>query len=293
MLSKYYCCCNDEIDKADTFDISALNQNIREMYRKDAVIERINPGGTLGVFYQAMIDGKKKFIKTHIKGEMYRQNLSKEIELMKALYGNVLDISSFTINYNDVSREFMVMDYLDSQQSKAYGMDFVRNIIENNSVELASVSSDLVNYNVDDLYNAAVKSYEIMSEADLLSLDLSLWCEKAIKRLEGYGSYNRVLCHGDLSNVNIMSWKDLMIVIDWEDALFAYPEYDLLYWLTFYSQRRYYNCHLFEDIGVGEQYGKDIMVMILLIKSYISYANKSYKKNRLSINDRINEVVYM
>ena len=84
-----------------------------------------------------------------------------------------------------------------------------------------------------------------------------------------------------------------MFVVDWEDALLAYPEYDILYWLTFYSQRRYYSCHLFEDIGVDKQYGKDIMVMILLIKCYLSFVNESYKKNKLSINYRIDEIICM
>lgn len=291
MLSKYYR-YNDEKVKADTFDVSALNQKVKEIYSKDVIIERIHPGGTLGIFYQAIIDGKKKFIKTHMNGEMYHQNLLKEIELMKALYRDVLDISSFTMNYSGSKKEFMVMDFIEGQ-STTYEIGFVRNLIESNSVKLGAISSNLINYNVDDLLNAAIKAYEILSEVDLLSRDVRLWCKNALNRLEEYGDCNRVLCHGDLSNVNIMRWKKSTVVIDWEDALLAYPEYDLLYWLTFYSQRKYYSCHLYEDIGVDEQYGKDIMVMILLIKCYMSYVNKSYTKNKLSIDDRINEIISM
>ena len=181
MLSKYYRYNNGEVYKADTVDVSALNQKIKEIYLNDVTtVERIHPGGTLGIFYKAIIDGKKKFIKTHMNGEMYRQNLLKEIELMKALYGEILDIKSFTINSNGLKKEFIVMDYIKGQ-SDVYDMSFVRNLIKRNSVQLEAVSLNRINYNVNDLYNAAIKSYENMSEADLLTLDVVLWCEKALK----------------------------------------------------------------------------------------------------------------
>lgn len=292
MLSKYFRYNCGEMDEADTFDVSALLQKMKKIYSDKAIIEKIHPGGTLGIFYQATIGNQRKFIKTHINGEMYRHNLLKEIEIVKALYGDVLDIHAFTINNNGLKKDFMVMDYIE-EQSMEYEMIFVRNLIKKNSMKLANIAPDVINYNLEDLYDAAVKSYEIMNEADLTSKNVRLWCRKALKRLAGYGDCARVICHGDLSNVNIMSWKESTVVIDWEDAILSYPEYDILYWLTFYSQRKYYSCHLFDDIGVAEQYGKDIMVMILLIKCYMSYLNKSYLKNKLSINDRINEIICM
>lgn len=82
-------------------------------------------------------------------------------------------------------------------------------------------------------------------------------------------------------------------MLDWEDAMMAYPQYDILYWLTFYSQRKYYSCHLLNDIGVEVSFGKNVMAMILLIKCYLSYRNKSFLNNKLSINDRINEIICM
>ena len=81
--------------------------------------------------------------------------------------------------------------------------------------------------------------------------------------------------------------------LDWEDALWGYQGYDILYWLTFYSQRKYYDKDLFRRIKIDKQFGKDMMILILLVKSYLSYRNGTYLSNKLSINDRISEVIQL
>lgn len=292
MLSKFYCDGKGEMNKADTIDVSALNNAIKEIYScNDVSVERIFPGGTLGVFFQTVIDGKRLFIKTCAVDEMCRINLHKEIEIMKVLYEGALNINSFCTNNNGVQKEFMVMDFIDVK-SASYEPKFVDDLIREYEVKLNIVLPEIVNYNSDDLYRAALTSFETLCKANQFSAEVGARCESALKRLKEYDG-SGTLCHGDLSNVNIMIREEDVLVLDWEDALMAYPEYDILYWLTFYSQRKYYNCHLFEDIGVKKQYGKDIMVMILLIKCYLSYRNKSYINNKLSINDRINEIINM
>lgn len=293
MLSKFYCDSSGKMNKADTFEVSALNSAIKEIYScKDVHVERIFPGGTLGIFFQAVMDGKRFFIKTCDADKMCQANLHKEVEIMKALYERQLCINSFVIDHHGLQKEFIIMDYI-VVKNNAYEMKFVQELIRSYHVKLNGVPHDIVNYNTDDLYRAASISFEILSKTDLLSVEVGVWCERVFKRLETYNDNGRVLCHGDLSNVNIMIREEDVLVLDWEDAVMAYPEYDILYWLTFYSQRKYYSSHLFDDIGLEEQYGKDIMVMILLIKCYLSYRNKSYLNNKLSINDRINEIICM
>ena len=184
------------------------------------------------------------------------------------------------------------MDYINSKND-VYGLRFVQELIKKYNTKTSRISSDIINYNIDDLYSAARISFEILDNANLFSVEVNLWCERLFRRLVEYAEKDRILCHGDLSNKNIMIWKENVLVLDWEDALLAYPDYDMLYWLTFYSQRRYYSCHLFDDIGVKEKYGKDIMVLILLVKCCIAYRNKTYLNNRLSFNERINEVICM
>lgn len=293
MLSKFYHDVNKDINKADTFTVSALNKAVCEVYPgKDVFVERIFPGGTLNIFFRAVIDGKNFFIKTHTNEQMNRLNLQKEIQILRALYRDTLNIHTFSITCGNTPKIFLMMDFIHSE-NRIYELPFVHDLIKGYHFQLGKISPDIINYNIDDLYQAALKSYDVIGEANLLSADIRLECGKVLKRLKGYNDCEQVLCHGDLSNVNIMPWRDSVIVLDWEDAVFAYPKYDILYWLTFYLQRKYYSSHLFNDIGVNEQYGKDIMLMILLIKSYLSYRNKSYLKNQISINDRLGEVIHM
>ena len=75
--------------------------------------------------------------------------------------------------------------------------------------------------------------------------------------------------------------------------MLGYQGYDLLYWLTFYSQRKYYDKQLLKKLNIDKQFGKDMMLMIILIKSYLSFQNKQYLKNKLSINDRISEIMQL
>lgn len=293
MLSKFYHDNDVSTNRADTLEVSALNQMIGKIYPgKTVAVEKIFPGGTLNLFYRAVVDGKQFFIKTHMDNPMNRLNLQKEIEIMRTLYEHILDIHAFSITCKDTPKEFLMMDYIDLQND-AYPLDFVQNLIKSYRIRLADFPTDRVNYDVDDLYQASYQSYEILGASGLLSADVGLCCKKTLNRLPTYKNREPILCHGDLSNANMMCWKDTMLVLDWEDALLAYPEYDILYWLTFYSQRKYYSSHLFDDIGINEQYGKDIMLMILLTKCYLSYRNKSYLKNRLSINARLAEIIYM
>lgn len=290
MLSKFYCQSTEKMNRADTIDASALSSAIREIYScNDIKVERIFPGGTLGVFFRAVIDGKGLFIKTCVADEMCQMNLHKEIAIMKALYKGILEINSFYTNNNGVQKEFMIMDFIDVKAA-SYELRFVCRLIEQYSAKLDKVLPEIVNYTTDDIYNAAIVSFNVLCGANQFSAEVGMWCENVLKRVKEYDD-GATLCHGDLSNVNIMIRKQDVLVLDWEDAVMAYPEYDILYWLTFFSQRKYYNCHLFADIGVKKQYGKDIMGIILLIKCYLSYKNKSYLNNRISINDRISEII--
>lgn len=291
MLSKYYSCLNEKKYMAGVCNAPALKNKMLERY-PESVIEPIRPGGTLGIFFEAQIANKRKFIKTHMAETMQKQNLIKELEILKALYADELGIDSFIINDNGFEKLFMIMDYLDGTECEG-DISFIEKITRQYSEKLKCVNPNVVNYDMNDLYRASIKSYETLIEKDLITAENALECERTIARFSVYASLEKVLCHGDLSNVNIMNKDGKIFVIDWEDAMWAYPGYDILYWLTFYSQRKYYTKYLFEELKIEKQFGKDMMLLIILIKSFMSYKNKSYLTNKLSINDRITEIIWL
>lgn len=275
----------------------AMPSGKRSVAKKRMWNESAVGGGTLGVFFRAVADGKSYFIKTCMDDEMCRINLHKEAEIMKILYGSPLNAGSFfagsfSVGFNGVFKEFIIMDYMDAENGE-YEMECVAGAIKRYNAELAGKVRDIVNYNTDDIYRAASVSLDVLGRTGLLSRETCRWCEKALKRVERYGENGVTLCHGDLGNANILTSEGNTVVLDWEDAVLAYREYDILYWLTFYSQRKFYGSRLFEDIGVQRQYGQDIMVLVLLVKCFLSYRDKSYAGNRLGMNDRINEIIFM
>lgn len=149
-----------------------------------------------------------------------------------------------------------------------------------------------VKYSFAQILEAGKESLETLYAEGFLTNDGYCCCADSLVRMREYGRKQRqIICHGDLSNVNIMQDEQGQpVVIDWEDALTAFPEYDFLYWLTFFSQRNYYASSLFRSWGIGLEWGTDLMVLVTIIKSWMSYRNGSYVHNRISFQNRIREI---
>ena len=293
MLSKYYHLKKNSIEETkvdiDAF-ISTLEIKLREKY-KDVKIEQTFPGGTLGIFFELHINGKRKFVKTHQYGIEYKENLIKEIEIMSVVYSDIIEIERVDIEINGRQLVFMIMDYLFPYN---YSTDFyeVKKCINNYQRKLATKNIE-VKYCFRDVIEAGKESLEILYADSFLKKDIYLHCRESLQRIMEK-RYLEVVNHGDLSNINIMyTEKQIPIVIDWEDSLYAFQEYDYLYWLTFFSQRKYYSSSLLENNGIHKIWGTDVMVLITIVKSEMSYRNESYKNNRISFQNRINEIYNM
>ena len=291
MLSKYYDLLNTSQEMEDENSARWIVGEIKKLY-PEALGRSIYPGGTLGIFFAINIGNRWRFVKTHRNNEMQRQNLQKELDIMRKLYQGILDVDSFMLNVGEYQKLFVIMDFLQPVKGEK-DIAFIQDMIIQYSANLSSVSYDTVNYNMNDFYKAAVQSYKVLTENNLLSGMNATECETSFLRFSEYASFETIICHGDLSNVNIMSDGANYFVIDWEDAMLGYQGYDLLYWLTFYSQRKYYDKQLLKKLNIDKQFGKDMMLMIILIKSYLSFQNKQYLKNKLSINDRISEIMQL
>lgn len=294
MLSKYYHLeeKNSDVFKVDrNIFLSTLLEVLREKY-EEVKIEQTYPGGTLGIFFELYIGGKRKFVKTHQQGSRYRENLEKEIEIMSIVYGDIMEIEKIEIEVEGEKYFFMIMDYLLS--GMVIEPKEVQKCIKHYQQKLERKTVK-VKYTFEQVLKAGDESLEILYARKFFTEKLYLRCKESLQRIaqRNIGLF-REISHGDLSNVNIMSTqKGVPVVIDWEDSLAAFPEYDYLYWLTFFSQRKYYSSTLFERNGIDKIWGTDIMVLITIVKSYMSYQNESYRNNKLSFEDRINEIYGM
>lgn len=290
MLSKYYHLEKNIMgaDKADiNIFIPALLADLREEYG-DIKIKQEFPGGTLGVFFELYINSKRKFIKTHQRGSEYEENLLKEIEIMSEIYGDIIEIEKIEIEKNGKKQCFMVMDYLSPCQHPLEP-DETKKCIDYYQKKLLNKNIK-AKYTFQQLLNAGEKSLNILYEQGFLEKTVFSRCNNSLQHIKEK-DIPHVISHGDLSNVNIMYTKSkIPVVVDWEDSLYAFQEYDFLYWLTFFSQRKYYSPILFKKNRIDEIWGIDIMVLIIIIKSYMAYQNGSYKSYKISFQERIDEI---
>lgn len=277
--------------KADTDFVAAL---AHEMHKQLPIksVEQINPGGTLGIFFKGEYEGEKKFIKCHHPNGMAAKNLKKEIYLMQNMYEEFFGVKEFEIEVNGDKQHIMAMDFLEIEPLD-YTIFDVDILIQNYGTMLRHMKREHINYRISDFENAAVISCEELANKEVIDKDTYIFCRTSLKNFRKYSEFEREICHGDLSNINIYGRNNMLAALDWEDAMECVPYYDMLYWLTFFSQRKFYGSLLFDELKINEQYGKDLMVMILVVKSYISFLNGTYKNNKLTIQDRLSEVIFM
>lgn len=291
MLSKYFYWeeNNTDLIKDDTdIIVSALVFELQKKYDQVSVFPV--KGGTLGVVFELWADGKRKFIKTHRMGRAYRENLLKEITILSAVYGSFIEIERIDIMVSQWAYTFMITDWLMPAPDDV-DVPMIRAEILNYQDRLRKVNAE-VGYSFSDVIVAGRKSLSALYEADFLSGEMYQKCVGSIEYVQLRSQReDKVICHGDLSNVNMMvDGNGRTMIIDWEDALWAFPEYDFLYWLTFFSQRKYYSDYLLEQNGIGKKWGIGVMVLITLVKCEMSRKNDSYRNNTLSFQERLQEM---
>ncbi len=296
MLSKIY--------HAATLDKSSVAYSYLDLkeafidYFPNAKIFNYAPGGTLGILFYALIDEKKYFVKTHLNTRLCRENLIKEITIMKMLYGDLLDtIERIEVTVKNTPYTFLIMDFLQSleclpdiEDIKKLVADvscsFEKIIVPSSSLELNCM------YMFSHIHSKGSEALDTFTEHNLISYEISLECRKCLKNLESLTTIDKnYLCHGDLSNKNILQKNNTLIIIDWEDAFWGIPGYDICYWMTFFDQRKYYEKQIFNKLCVDTQIGISIMILVVILKSYFSFINNSYINNSLSFDQRIKEIL--
>ncbi len=81
------------------------------------------------------------------------------------------------------------------------------------------------------------------------------------------------------------------VVIDWEDAFWGIEGYDYLFWLTFFDNRKYYSQKIFGKTPWGKEIEIAILILIVVLKSELSFRSNRYKENKLTFDERIVEIL--
>jgi hypothetical protein len=260
-------------------------------------IEPARFASTLGVLYALTLDGKEYIVKTHLPGRVYYDNLIKEYEILSLLYGDFLEIDLIGAGESADNADlppdwgknaYIVMEEL-SPLSEKPAMAAVRSLLaqireKTHNKEIKSA------YNFADILRQTLLCAEKLGDRRLITQSAAKTCGEYLRALGEAAQEPPVLCHGDLSNKNIMTRRGEFVFIDWEDAFWGVDDYDYCYWLTFLDQRSYYDQ---APLGLNYhnlEYSKALMVMIVLMKSWISVANNSVAANKVTFDERLNEI---
>ena len=288
MLSKLYALA----DAPPPADIEGLRAALRDFFygrgNQSLSVTHIEPGGTLGVFFTVQTGQTCYFIKTHRPTNQYRAALIKEARLTRFLYGNTFNAELSEIKVNDECYAIFLNDFLMPSPQKTT-LPEINTLLE--KIRVASPPQELVPRTsavYTKFLETADQALTELPLAGLLSAKIARACADHMTLITD-APCDR-LCHGDLSNKNIMCKNETLVIIDWEDAFWGPAGFDMANWLTFFDQRKYYTDGFPQTLS---EKCRSFMLMCVLLKSWISYKNKSYFNNSLSFNERLGEILNM
>jgi hypothetical protein len=293
------------LSKLRYFSQSAITPHPDELHQLQSAVCRhledgfgpvtLNPmiGGTLGVCLRADTRSKRFFIKTHRPDKNSKENLLKEFDILKALYGHLIYLDQFDVDIPSGQRTCILMDWLDITTDPITPPD-LRTIIGecyealgNTFCERAAQFSTIADL-IDDGQHALLE----LCRRQFISADTSLRIQPYLFSLKSAVSVlEPVICHGDLSNKNIMLGRGKSIIIDWEDSFIGFAGYDYLYWLTFMDNRKYLSRSTLGYTGLDGKSERGVLLTIVAIKSLISVRSQKMQSFHLPIEQRLLELL--
>jgi hypothetical protein len=242
------------------------------------------------------INEKEYFIKTPHYSPFINLSLVKEYLILKQLY-TWLEIELLDLSVVGNKPQFvLIIEKLD-KLDRSLNIDEIELIISETSSkfdieEYLVKSKSYADSNISiflnplDLFSEYALGFSVeLNSAGLLHDDV---LKETLNIIDDVAKYTkgRTLCHGDLHLNNLYQKRGEVVILDWEDAFLGSQIYDICMWATFIKNRNYIPKVLNRYVGAS-----GVMTLIIIIKSYIGFLNEDHKNFKISINDRINEVI--
>lgn len=250
-------------------------------------------GGTLGICFRADTADKTYFVKTHRPDEDSQENLLKEFEILQTLYGQFVHIDRFDVVVASEPRTCMLLDWFDIKLDPVTPSD-LRAIIGECYEALGRMPSRRATAfsTMADLIEDGDQALLELGRLELLSAETSARIQPYLVALKNAaGGLAPVICHGDLSNKNIMQCRGRNIIIDWEDAFVGFKGYDYLYWLTFMDNRKYLSPSALGHTALDVTSERGVLLAIVAIKSLISVRSQTMRPSHVPVEQRLIELL--
>ena len=245
--------------------------------------------GTLGFTFAAVLDGKDIFIKTHPQGKFYKRCVLKEFFILKHLYGSELYLEYVEIEILGGKQGVILIEALLHLEDQLSIFE-IQNLVKSYAKKLSPQMIDMKRFSYDSMLNIAFEANLLLRREGMITKEYFYEIKNACHYMKN-SSQQIFLCHGDLSNVNLLKKGTKIYPVDWEDAFFGPKNYDLIYWLTFFEQRKFYALESFEGNKIFDKNSKRLFLLIILLKCYLSFLRKDYLNHTLSFNERLGEVI--
>jgi hypothetical protein len=248
-------------------------------------------GGTLGICFDAMVLGGKRFLKTHLAGAAAHASLAKEADILFHLYGKTIVLDRFELALADGTKRLcLLMPALAPLSGPMQPADAAA-LVRGCSEQLRDWQPD--NLPAFEHYLAsAARALKTLSDRGLLEPASATEVRRLMSVLEErYPKLPAALCHGDFGPKNVMFEGAEPRVIDWEDAFRGIAGYDYLYWLTFMENRPFLQTAAFGRTGLSPEIERAILALVVLLKSYLAVCSGAYLKHALSPQARIAEII--
>lgn len=250
-------------------------------------------GGTLSICFKGELNGRPRFFKTHAV-HSGRGTLQREAAFLKAIAPDHVDPRLLHVGDEESGRIWLHAKQLEA--CRQLTPSEVRDLIAGYEADLRKCSRLIDQVpradNIHLLLLEAESAFVFMADKNLLSPLVRGVVRSSIDRVKLVCAGRPLqLCHGDLGPANIMTGGDTVVPLDWEDAFWGVAGYDYLYWLTFFSNRRWLSRDSLGHTPLESSDEIAVMVVILLLKSLISVRDGSYHHNTITIDQRLLEVI--
>jgi hypothetical protein len=241
--------------------------------------------------FKVCIDNKRKyFVKTIFNNDNFNSRLllDKNIQSYKNTPFKIdyFCRKIFGVNINIYISDFYDFELLPTDTIK------IQNIISSyySDYKLEFFIKDS-KYSFMYLFEKSIYALNFLFDSKQISQETLYLVNKLYGSSDWSSDEIKYVCHGDLHDGNIMTFNNEVILIDWEDSMIGPKNYDFIYWLTSFKNHHLINKSFLKTNNIFNYYSLKTFILIILIKSFLSIKNNQILNHKLSIEDRILNVL--
>lgn len=221
------------------------------------------------------------FIKCAEKDSGKSRLLKSEFKIFRKLHPNI-EIYEFETSQS------LIIATIELSSANIVSIDQVNSLVKKYESQYSSMS-----YLVDPsrnfmlLVDFAIEALNYYRKSLIVDAYWNKVLEKSLQTAATfYQSAIPTIVHGDVSPANIFQIEGQLVLIDWEDSLWAFSGYDQLYWMTFLQNSKELTRINLSKLNIDFEICQSVINVIILLKEYL-HRNANERVRTLSLEQRL------